>query len=41
MATGGKLISDASGHVLVRALHDIDFSFFDGDRVNVQGNMKT
>lgn len=35
IATGGRLSADASGHVVVRALHDLDFSFADGDRVGL------
>lgn len=37
-ATGGKLSADASGHVVVRALHSLDFSFADGDRVGLIGH---
>ena len=38
IATGGKLSADASGHVVVRALHGLDFSFADGDRVGLIGH---
>lgn len=38
IATGGKLSADASGHVVVRALHDLDFTFADGDRVGLIGH---
>lgn len=38
MATGGKLIADASGHVVIRALHELNFSFAHGDRVGLVGH---
>lgn len=38
IATGGKLSADASGHVVVRALHGLDFSFADGDLVGLIGH---
>lgn len=38
IATGGKLSADASGHVVVRALYGLDFSFADGDRVGLIGH---
>jgi len=38
ITAGGRLSADANGHVLVRALHDIDFSFTDGDRVGLVGH---
>lgn len=38
IATGGKLVADASGHVVVRALQDLDFTFADGDRVGLIGH---
>ena len=37
IATGGKLSADASGHVFVRALHDLSFNFADGDRIGLVG----
>ena len=38
VATGGKLSADERGHVVVRALEDINFSFKDGDRVGLLGH---
>lgn len=38
IATGGKLSAEASGHVEVRALHGLDFSFSDGDSVGLIGH---
>lgn len=38
MATGGKLCADASGRVVVRALHDLNFNFADSDRVGLIGH---
>lgn len=38
IATGGKLDSDAQGHVTVRALHDIDLEIQEGDRVGLLGH---
>jgi lipopolysaccharide transport system ATP-binding protein len=38
IATGGKLCADASGHVVVRALHDLNFNFADSDRVGLIGH---
>lgn len=38
IATGGKLTSDYSGHVVVRALHDLNFKLADGDRVGLVGH---
>ncbi|MCV2875548.1 ABC transporter ATP-binding protein [Rhodobacteraceae bacterium XHP0102] len=38
IATAGKLSAHASGHVIVRALHGLDFSFADGDRVGLIGH---
>ncbi len=38
IATGGKLSSDVSGHIVVRALHGLNFSFGDGDRVGLIGH---
>lgn len=38
MATGGKLNAAASGHVVVRALHDLHFTLSDGDRVGLLGH---
>jgi lipopolysaccharide transport system ATP-binding protein len=38
MATGGKLSADQSGHVVVRALQDLNFSLSDGDRVGLVGH---
>lgn len=38
VATGGRLSSDQSGHVVVRALQDLSFSFVDGDRVGLVGH---
>ena len=37
-ATGGKLDSDANGHVLVMALSSISFTLNDGDRVGLVGH---
>jgi lipopolysaccharide transport system ATP-binding protein len=38
MATGGKLSNDQSGYVVVRALKDLNFTLFDGDRVGLVGH---
>jgi len=38
MATGGKLSADQSGHVVVRALQDLNFTLSDGDRVGLVGH---
>ena len=38
IATGGTLTSDQSGHVVVRALHDLNFQLADGDRVGLVGH---
>jgi len=38
VATGGKLDSDANGHVLVKALSKISFTINDGDRVGLVGH---
>ncbi|MFM1787184.1 MAG: hypothetical protein RL228_1134, partial [Actinomycetota bacterium] len=38
IATGGKLDSDAQGHVTVRALQDIDLEIQEGDRVGLLGH---
>ena len=38
IATGGKLSTDQSGHVVVRALQDLNFTFSDGDRVGLVGH---
>jgi lipopolysaccharide transport system ATP-binding protein len=38
VATGGKLDSDANGHVLVRALSNISFTLNEGDRVGLVGH---
>jgi lipopolysaccharide transport system ATP-binding protein len=38
IATGGKLDSDASGRVLVRALTDVSFKLNEGDRVGLLGH---
>jgi len=38
MATGGKLSSDESGHVVVHALQDLNFKLTDGDRVGLIGH---
>ena len=38
VATGGKLDSDANGHVLVRALSNISFTLNEGDRVGLLGH---
>lgn len=38
VATGGKLSADERGHVVVRALEGINFSFKDGDRVGLLGH---
>lgn len=37
-ATGGRLASDSSSHVIVRALDDVSFSFKAGDRVGLIGH---
>lgn len=37
-ATGGRIASDASGHVRIRALDDVSFEFHEGDRVGIQGH---
>ena len=38
VATGGMLDSDPNGRVLVKALADISFSFYEGDRVALLGH---
>jgi len=38
IATGGRLSEDARGHVVVRALHNLNFNFVDGDRVGLIGH---
>lgn len=38
IATGGKLTSDHGGHVVVRALYDLNFELADGDRVGLVGH---
>lgn len=38
IASGGKLRADQSGNVLVRALHDLNFTFSDGDRIGLVGH---
>ena len=38
IATGGTLTADQSGHVVVRALHDLNFQLTDGDRVGLVGH---
>lgn len=38
IATGGTLLFDHSGHVVVRALHDLSFQLADGDRVGLVGH---
>ena len=38
IASGGKLSADTSGHVVVRALHGLNFSFREGDRVGLIGH---
>lgn len=38
IATGGTLTADQSGHVVVRALHDLNFELADGDRVGLVGH---
>lgn len=38
IATGGRLSADARGHIVVRALHDIDFILADGDRIGLIGH---
>lgn len=38
VATGGKLDSDANGRVLVKALTDVSFSLYEGDRVALLGH---
>lgn len=37
-ATGGRIASDAGGHVRIRALDDVSFEFREGDRVGIQGH---
>lgn len=37
-ATGGKLSADSRGHVVVRALSELNFNFSDGDRVGLIGH---
>lgn len=37
-ATGGRIASDASGHVRIRALDDVSFEFLEGDRIGIQGH---
>ena len=37
IVTGGKLTFDQSGHVVVQALHDLNFDLADGDRVGLVG----
>lgn len=38
MATGSKLSTSHNGHVVVRALHDLNFTLHDGDRVGLVGH---
>jgi len=38
VATGGRLDTDAAGHINVRALEDISFELRDGDRVGLLGH---
>ena len=38
VATGGKLDSDASGHVIVKALSNVSFTLNEGDRVGLVGH---
>lgn len=38
MAAGGKLSADQGGHVVVRALQDLNFTLSDGDRVGLLGH---
>lgn len=38
VATGGSIISEASGKVVVRALDNVSFEFRHGDRVGIQGH---
>jgi lipopolysaccharide transport system ATP-binding protein len=38
VATGGKLDSDANGHVLVKALSNLSFTLNEGDRVGLVGH---
>jgi lipopolysaccharide transport system ATP-binding protein len=38
VATGGKLDSNASGKVVVKALSSINFEFLDGDKVGILGH---
>lgn len=37
-ATGGRIASDAGGHVRIRALDDVSFEFHEGDRIGIQGH---
>lgn len=38
IATGGKLDANSNGHVIVRALTDLNFQFSEGDRVGILGH---
>lgn len=38
VASGGKLDTDPQGHVLIKALKDINLSLKDGDRLGIVGN---
>lgn len=38
VATGGQLGADANGHVVVRALENLNFSLKDGDRLGLVGH---
>lgn len=38
LATGGQLDTDANGHVVVRALDNLNFTFNDGERVGIIGH---
>ena len=37
-ATGGRIASDAGGHVRIRALDEVSFEFCEGDRIGIQGH---
>lgn len=37
-ATGGRIASNARGHVCIRALDDVSFEFHEGDRIGIQGH---
>lgn len=38
IATGGKLSTDQTGHVVVQALQGLNFEFADGDRIGLVGH---